>query len=172
MRKADWGGDPVCWWLGLYFCFVCCLDEVSCTGWLCEARVLYSSGFLCVSSHYFWYSLGLVFWQSRVLESVLPLQRLRAWSWVLCGSIYSFPLVRYSRPLSAGVLHALLCLKEYSWCIPGERCTPHPPTPLPSCSLASKFFTTEPPGKPKINYYFFFLIVGWVGSLLLCKGFL
>ena len=33
---------------------------------------------------------------------------------VLHGSIYSFPLVRYSCPLSAGVLHALLCLKMYS----------------------------------------------------------
>ena len=33
---------------------------------------------------------------------------------VLCGSIYSFPLVRYSCPLSAGVLHVLLCLKVYS----------------------------------------------------------
>ena len=33
---------------------------------------------------------------------------------VLCGSMYSFPLVRYSCPLSAGVLHALLCLKVYS----------------------------------------------------------
>ena len=55
--------------------------------------------------------------------------------WVLCGSIYSFPLVRYSCLLSAGVLHALLCLKVYSWCIRGERCSPHPPTPLPSCSL-------------------------------------
>ena len=33
---------------------------------------------------------------------------------VLHGSIYSFPLVRYSCPLSAGVLHALLCLKGYS----------------------------------------------------------
>jgi len=32
MGKAEWGGNPVCWWLGLYFCFVCCLDEVSCTG--------------------------------------------------------------------------------------------------------------------------------------------
>ena len=51
---------------------------------------------------------------------------------VLCGSMYSFPLVRYSCPLSAGVLHALLCLKVYSWCICGERCTPCPPTPLPS----------------------------------------
>ena len=39
---------------------------------------------------------------------------------VLRGSIYSFPLVRYSCLLSAGVLHALLCLKVYSWCIHGE----------------------------------------------------
>ena len=55
--------------------------------------------------------------------------------WVLSGSIYSFPLVRYACPLPAGVLHALLCLKAYSWCIHGERCTPCPPTPLPFCSL-------------------------------------
>ena len=54
--------------------------------------------------------------------------------WVLRGSIYSFLLVRYSCPFSAGVLHALLCLKVYSWCIHGERCIPHPPTPLPSSS--------------------------------------
>ena len=53
---------------------------------------------------------------------------------VLPGSIYSFLLVRYSCPLSAGVLHALLCLKVYFWCICGERCTPRPPTPLPSYS--------------------------------------
>jgi len=33
---------------------------------------------------------------------------------VLLRSIYSFPLVRSSCPLSAGVLHALLCLKVYS----------------------------------------------------------
>ena len=33
---------------------------------------------------------------------------------VLHGSICSFLLVRYSCPLSAGVLHALLCLKVYS----------------------------------------------------------
>ena len=54
--------------------------------------------------------------------------------WVLHGSIYSFALVRYSCLLSAGVLHALLCLKVYSWCICGERWTPRPPTPPPSCS--------------------------------------
>ena len=33
---------------------------------------------------------------------------------VLHGSVYSFPLVRHSCPLSAGVLHAVLCLKLYS----------------------------------------------------------
>ena len=33
---------------------------------------------------------------------------------VLHGSIYYFPLVRYSCPLSAGVQHTLLCLKVYS----------------------------------------------------------
>ena len=54
---------------------------------------------------------------------------------VLRGSIYYFPLVRYSCLLSAGILHALLCLKAYSWCIRGERHTPHPLTPPPSCSL-------------------------------------
>ena len=53
---------------------------------------------------------------------------------VLHGSICSFLLVRYSCPLSAGVLHALLCLKVYSCCICGERCTPLPPTPPPCCS--------------------------------------
>ena len=53
-------------------------------------------------------------------------------------SIYSFPLLRYSCLLSAGVLHALLCLKAYPWCIRGERCTPRPPTPPPSCSLCVK----------------------------------
>ena len=39
-------------------------------------------------------------------------------SWVSCGSVYSFLRVRYSCPLSAGILHVLLCLKVYSWCYP------------------------------------------------------
>ena len=47
----------------------------------------------------------------------------------------SFQLVRSSCLLSAGVLHAFLCLKVDSWCTCEERCTPHPPTPPPSCSL-------------------------------------
>ena len=40
---------------------------------------------------------------------------------VLHGSMYSFPLVRYSCLLSAGVLHALLWLKIYSWCVHGRE---------------------------------------------------
>ena len=58
---------------------------------------------------------------------------------VLRGSIYSFPLVRYSCLLTV-VLHALLCLKVYFWCICGERGTPCPPTPHSSCSLHIMFF--------------------------------
>ena len=65
--------------------------------------------------------------------------------WVLCGSIYLFPLVRYSCLLSAGVLYALLCLKVYSWCILGERWTPCPPTPLPSCSPCFYFLIDPQP---------------------------
>ena len=62
MGKVEWGGNPVCYWLGLYFCFVCCLDEVSCTGcywWL-------GNGGSCIQVVSFvwvltiWYPLGLV----------------------------------------------------------------------------------------------------------------
>ena len=81
MGKAEWGGDPVCGWLGLYFCFVCCLDEVSCTGcywWLGDSHsCIQVVSFVWVLT--IWYCLGLVLWLSRVLESVLPLERLRAW---------------------------------------------------------------------------------------------
>ena len=63
---------------------------------------------------------------------------------VLCGSMYSFPVVRYCCPLSAGVLKALLCLKVYSWCIRGERCPPSPPTPLSSCSSLTISFLLPP----------------------------
>ena len=59
---------------------------------------------------------------------------------ILHGSIYSFPLLRYSCLFLTGILHALLCLKVYSWCICGERCTPCPPTPLPSCSPVCRVF--------------------------------
>ena len=87
MGMAEWGGDPVCWWLYLCFCFVCCLDEGSCAGWyrwLADARsCIQVVSFLWVLTIFMiWYFLVLVLWQSRVLESVLPLQRLRAWSLV------------------------------------------------------------------------------------------
>ena len=51
------------------------------------------------------------------------------------GFYILFSMVRYSCLLSAVALHALLCLKVYSWCIRGERCTPRSPTSPPSCSL-------------------------------------
>ena len=76
----------------------------------------------------------------HLLRAVLVLLTLLFFSlvpssyWVLHGPIYSFPLVRCSCPLSAGVLCALLCPKVCSWCNCGERCTPCSLTPLPSCS--------------------------------------
>ena len=61
MDKAEWGGNPVCRWFGLHFCFACCLDEASCTGcywWLGFAgsciQVVSLLWFLTI-----WYSLGL-----------------------------------------------------------------------------------------------------------------
>ena len=79
---------------------------------------------------------------------------------VLHGSIYSFPMVRSSCPLSAGVLHALLCLKVCSWCIRGEWCTPCPPTPPPDCSLFSSFSSVTNRTKRKMPY----LYSSWVLS--------
>ena len=62
MGKAEWGGNPVCWWLGLYFCFVCCLDEASCTGcywWLGDAgSCITVVSFVWVLT--IWYPIGLV----------------------------------------------------------------------------------------------------------------
>ena len=64
MGKAEWGGNPVGWWLSLYFCFVCCLDEASCTGcywWLGDAgSCIQVVSFVWVLT--IWYSLGLVPW--------------------------------------------------------------------------------------------------------------
>ena len=62
MGKTEWGGNPLCWWLGLYFCFVCCLDEASCTGcywWLLDARsYIQVVSFVWVLT--IWYSIGLI----------------------------------------------------------------------------------------------------------------
>ena len=84
MGKTEWGGTPVCWWLGSYFCFVCHLNEASCSGcywWLGDAgSYIQAVSFVWVLI--FWFCLVLVLWESRVLESVLPLQRLSVWSLV------------------------------------------------------------------------------------------
>ena len=56
-----------------------------------------------------------------VLLTLLFFPLVASFYWVLRGSVRSFPLVRYSCPLSAGVLHALLCLKVYLWYIHGGR---------------------------------------------------
>ena len=68
MGKAKYCGNPVCWWQGLCFCFVCCLDEASCTGcywWLGDARsCIQVVSFAWVLT--IWYSLWLVLLQSRV----------------------------------------------------------------------------------------------------------
>ena len=50
---------------------------------------------------------------------------------VFGGSIYSFPLVRYSCPEFCMHFYVWRCIPE---CIHGERRTPRPPTPPPSCS--------------------------------------
>ena len=64
MGKAEWGGNPVCWWLGLYFCFLCCLDEASCTG--CYWRLGDAGSCIQVVSLLWvltiWYPLGLDPW--------------------------------------------------------------------------------------------------------------
>ena len=53
-------------------------------------------------------------WAGPVLLTLLSFPLVPPSYRVLRGSICSFLLVRYSCPLSAGVLHALLCLR----CIP------------------------------------------------------
>ena len=75
---------------------------------------------------------------------------------VFCNSIYSFPLVRTSCPLSDGVLHALLCLKVYPSFIREERCTVHLPTPPPSCSSIWSFCLINTGLK-----YFYFHYIKW-----------
>ena len=79
----------------------------------------------------------------------------------LCGSIYSFPLVRHSCLLSAGVLHALLCLKVYSWCVHGERWTPCLPTPLSSCSPLLLNIKFKEKRKLFLSIYVFF---AWISK--------
>jgi len=73
MGKAEWSGNPVCWWFGLHFYCVCCLDEVSCTGcywWLGDAgSCIQVVSFVWVLT--IWYSLRLFFrrrhWQPTLV---------------------------------------------------------------------------------------------------------
>ena len=63
--------NPVCWWLGLYFCFVCCLDEASWTGcywWLGDAGS-YIQVFSFVWVLTIWYSLVSRGWRNLVVWS-------------------------------------------------------------------------------------------------------
>ena len=62
-----------------------------------------------------------------------------AWDYIFFSAVQVLLL------LSAGVLHVLLCLKAYSWCIRGERCTPCPPSPPPSCSSLLYLLTITSP---------------------------
>ena len=105
-------------------------------------------------------SVGPILWTLLVFSLVPSSYQ------VFHGSIYSFPLVTSSFPFSSGVLHALLCLKVYSWFIHRERCTPHPPTPPPSCSLHSVIFEIAP------KYYILDSFVDNEGYAISCKGLL
>ena len=66
MGKAEWGVNPVCWWLALYFCFVCCLDEESCTGcywWLGDSgSCIQVAFFVWLLTPHCWFSGCLGSW--------------------------------------------------------------------------------------------------------------
>ena len=96
MGKAEWGDNPVCWWLGLYFCFVCYLDEVSCSGcywWLDDAgSCITVVSFVWVLT--IWYPLGLVPWKIPWTEEPGRLQSIGSWRvrhyWVTSLSLFTF----------------------------------------------------------------------------------
>ena len=82
---------------------------------------------------------------------------------VLCGSIYSFLLVRYSSLLSAGVLHALLCQRcilMYLWREMHSTSTHSSSTSAaPCCCSVAKLCPTlsnlmdcNTPGFPVLHY--------------------
>ena len=84
MGKAEWGGNPVWWWLGLYFSFVCCLDEAPTQG----ATV----GYVMPGLVFKWFLLcefslsdtpyGLFSGSQRSLSQHSHFQRLKGWSLV------------------------------------------------------------------------------------------
>ena len=72
---------------------------------------------------------------------------------VLHGFYIFFSTGQVLLPPLAGVMYALLCLKVYSWYIRGERCTPRPPTPLPSCSPTPVFLPGKSHGQRSLASY-------------------
>ena len=81
---------------------------------------------------------------------------------VLCGS---YILFHWSgTPFdSDDVLHALLCLKVYSWYIYEKGYTPHLPTPSPSCSLIWAIFKSCP-----VSIYLSIPPNKWVFKNIIC----
>ena len=76
--------------------------------------------------------------EGRFSPTNFPVSPLVASSYqVFGGSIYSFPLVRYSCPEFCMHFYVWRCIPE---CIHGERRTPRPPTPPPSCSPQDEDF--------------------------------
>ena len=97
---------------------------------------------------------------------------------VLCGSIYSFLLVRYSSLLSAGVLHALLCQRcilMYPWREMHYTSTHSSATSAALCCSVAKLCPTfsnpidcNTPGFPVLHYLLEFAqtYVHWVSDAI------
>ena len=73
---------------------------------------------------------------------------------VVRGSLYCFPLVRYSCLLTVGVLRALLCLTVYFWCIV-ERDVPHVLLPLHHMLSFPSHCSLHPPNQSPPNLTWF-----------------
>ena len=88
MGKAEWGGNPVCWWFGLFVYFVCCLEVTSCTEWywwLDKARSCVTVVSI-VWVFAIWYSLAFQFGASLAAQRIkhLPAMwetRVRSLGW-------------------------------------------------------------------------------------------
>ena len=96
--------------------------------------------------------MQIQFYSLSSFFALLPLS-----CWVLPGSIYSFPVVRFS----AGFLQDHLCLEVYSWCIRGERFTPRAPT-LPLSWISVYGIEPTPHSKSGLLWSVVkFLLLGW-----------
>ena len=72
---------------------------------------------------------------------------------VLRGSTYYFPVVRYSCPLSAGVLDALLCIPDVFLMYPWRE------TYFTSTYSSTIFFSSQIMSRSLSFFFFFFLIL-------------